>query len=74
MYCNSNSNRILLSCNVITTNKLRVLLSKNTRFCQTDSHQKEFDYVIESLSKLKFLHPYQQGNRIYARSRHFEHA
>ena len=33
----------------MTTNKLRGLLSKNSKFCWTDSHQKEFDFVIENL-------------------------
>ena len=49
-----------------TTNKMRSLTSKGTKFCSTDSHQQEFDYIIQNLSKLKFLHPYQKGNKLYA--------
>merc|ERR1712089_88659 len=50
----------------MTTNKLRSLTSKGTKFCWTEAHQKELDYVIQNLSKLEFLHPYQKGNKLYA--------
>ena len=50
----------------MTSNKPRGLLSKNSKLCWTESYQKRFDFVIENLSKPEFLHPYQQGNRLYA--------
>ena len=50
----------------MTTNKLRSLTSKGTKFCWTDSHQQEFDFIIRNLSKLEFLHPYQKGSKLYA--------
>ena len=50
----------------MTTNKLRSLTFKGTKFCWTEAHQREFDYIIQNLSKLKFLHPYQKGNKLYA--------
>ena len=50
----------------MTTSKLRSLTNKGVKFCWTESHQKEFDYVIQNLSKLEFLHPYQKGNKLYA--------
>ena len=50
----------------MTTNKLRSLTNKGVKFIWTESHQKEFDYVIQNLSKLEFLHPYQKGNKLYA--------
>ena len=50
----------------MTTNKLRSVTSKGTKFCWTDSHQQEFDYIIKNLSKLEFLHPYQKRNKLYA--------
>ena len=36
------------------------------KFIWTELHQKEFDYVIKNLSKLKFLYPYLKGNKLYA--------
>ena len=48
----------------MTTNKLRSLTNKNVKFIWTESHQKEFDYVIQNLSKLEYLHPYQKGNKL----------
>ena len=50
----------------LTINKLRSLTNKGVKFCWTESHQKEFDYVIQNLSKLEFLHLYQKGNKLYA--------
>ena len=48
----------------MTTNKLRSLTNKDVKFIWTESHQKEFDYVIQNLSKLEYLHPYQKGNKL----------
>ena len=48
----------------MTTNKLRSLTNKGIKFIWTESHQKEFDYVIQNLSKLEYLHPYQKGNKL----------
>ena len=37
----------------MNTSKLRGLLFKNTKFCWTDSHQAEFDYIRETILHLK---------------------
>ena len=50
----------------MTTSKLRSLTNEGVKFCWTESHQKEFDYVIQNMSKLEFLHPYKKGNKLYA--------
>ena len=50
----------------MTTHKLRSLTNKNMKFIWTESHQKEFDYVIQNLSKLEYLRPYQKGNKLLA--------
>ena len=50
----------------MTTNKLRILTSNGTKFSWTDHHQKEFDYVIQNITKLAFLHPYKKGNTLHA--------
>ena len=31
-----------------------------------EHHQCEFDYVIQNLTKLKYLQPYKQGNTLHA--------
>ena len=49
----------------MTTNKLRSLTNKNVKFIWTESHQKELDYVIQNLSKLEYLRPYQKGNKLF---------
>ena len=48
------------------TTTIRSLLSKNSKFCWTDSHKREFEFIIGNLSRLEFLYPYQQGNKICA--------
>ena len=50
----------------MTTNKLRGLTNKGTKFHWTEHHQREFDYVIQNLTKLKYLQPYKQGNTLHA--------
>ena len=50
----------------MTTNKHRSLTIKGTKFCWTDDHQREFDYVIQNLTKCGFLHPYNKGNTLHA--------
>ena len=51
---------------MMTTNKLRSLTNKDVKFIWTESHQKEFDYIIQNLSKLEYLHRYQKGNKLFA--------
>ena len=48
----------------MTTNKLRSLKNKDDKFIWTESHQKEFDYIIQNHSKLEYLRPYQKGNKL----------
>ena len=43
----------------MTTNKLRGLTNKGTKFHWTEHHQQEFDYVIQNLTKLEYLQPYK---------------
>ena len=50
----------------MTTNKLRGLTNKGIKFCWTDHHQREFDYVIQNLTKLEYLRPFKQGNTLHA--------
>ena len=50
----------------MTTNKLRGLTNKGTKFHWTEHHRREFNYVIQSLTKLKYLQPYKQGNTLHA--------
>ena len=51
---------------VMTTHKLRSLTNNNVKFVWTESHQKEFDYVLQNLSKLEHPRPYQKGNKLLA--------
>ena len=41
----------------MTTNKLRGLTTKGTKFHWTALHQQEFDHVIQNLTKLEHLQP-----------------
>ena len=50
----------------MNTTKLRGLLYKNAKFCWTDAHQAEFDHVMETLGSLEHLHPYKEGNEMFA--------
>merc|ERR1712240_941503 len=50
----------------MTTNKIRGLISKGSKFHWTDLHQQEFDHIIENLTKLEYLQPYKQGNTLHA--------
>merc|ERR1712240_300379 len=49
----------------MTTNKIRGLISKGSKFHWTDLHQQEFDHIIENLTKLEHLQPYKQGNTLH---------
>ena len=49
----------------MTTNKLRGRTNKGVKFHWTEHLQREFDYVIENLTKLEYLHPYKQGNTLH---------
>ena len=49
----------------MTTNKLRGLTTKGSKFHWTDLHQQEFDHVIQNLTKLEHLQPYKQGNTLH---------
>ena len=44
----------------MTTNKLRGLTNKGTKFHWTDPHQQEFDHMIQNLTKLEYLQPYKR--------------
>ena len=50
----------------MTTNKLRGLTNKGVKFCLTKHHQREFDYVIQNLTKLEYLQPFKLGNTLHA--------
>lgn len=50
----------------MTTNKLRSLTNKGVKFNWTEHHQREFEYVIQNLTKLEHLHPFKQGNSLHA--------
>ena len=50
----------------LNTAKLRGLLFKKTKFCWTDSHQAEFDHIMETLGNLEHLQPYKEGNEMFA--------
>ena len=50
----------------MTTNKLRSLTNRGTKFCWTEHHQREFEYVIQNLTNLKYLQPFKQGNTLHA--------
>ena len=50
----------------ITTNKLRGLTNKGVKFCWTDHHQREFDYLIQNLTKLEYIQLFKQGNTLHA--------
>ena len=50
----------------MTTNKLRSLTNRGTKFCWTEHHQREFEYVIQNLTKLEYLQPFKQGSMLHA--------
>ena len=50
----------------MTTNKLRGLTNKGVKFHWTEHHQREFDYVVQNLTKLEYLQPFKQGNTLHA--------
>ena len=50
----------------MTTNKLRSLTNKGTKFCWTEHHQREFHYVLQNLTKLEYLQPFKKGNTLHA--------
>ena len=50
----------------MTTNKLRGLTNKGVKFHCTKHNQQEFDYVVQNLTKLKYLQPLKQVNTLHA--------
>ena len=48
------------------TTKIRTLLKTGVKFVWTPDHQAEFDKVIQSLSDLEKLEPYDPKNELYA--------
>ena len=48
------------------TTKIRTLLKTGIKFEWTHEHQTEFNKIIESLSKLEKLEPYDPNNDLYA--------
>ena len=48
------------------TTKIRTLLKSGVKFKWNNEHQLEFNKIIESLSKLEKLSPYDPNNDLYA--------
>ena len=48
------------------TNKIRTLLKTGVKFVWTPEHQAAFSKIIQSLSNLEKLEPYDPNNHLYA--------